>query len=79
MCYKCEVLRTDMNQQEIDDSTFVKNYKNYKKYMRLKLQEKYDDTLLPYEELIINGLKTLQGPSRVSEELLQYLEEKINI
>lgn len=82
MCYKCEVLRTDMNQQEIDDSAFVKNYKNYKKhkkYMRLKLQEKYDDALLPYEELIINGLKTLQGPSRVSEELLQYLEEKINI
>ena len=79
ICYKCEVLKTDMSQQEIDDSVFVKNYKNYKKhkkYMRLKLQEKYDDTYFPYEELITHGLKTLQGPSRVSKELLQYLEEK---
>ncbi len=78
ICYQCIVIKVAMNYQEIDDSEFVKNYENYKKhkrYMRLQLERTFDETQYPYSELIDNGLKTLQGPSRVSDELLEYLKK----
>lgn len=80
ICYQCVVIKAAMENQEIDDSKFIKNYENYKKhkkYMRLQLEQKYDEKQFPYSELIDNGLKTLQGPSRVSNELLEFLTTRI--
>lgn len=79
--FKCEVIKVDQSEELIDDSEFVlddSNYGNYGRYMRLRLLEKYNDKNLEYDCLMANGLKTVQGPSKVSEELSDYLKNVIS-
>ena len=79
--FKCEVIKVDQSEELIDDSEFVlddSNYGNYGRYMRLRLLEKYNDKNLEYDYLKANGLKTVQGPSKVSEELSDYLKNVIS-
>lgn len=74
--YKCKAVKVNMAEATIDDSEFViddTNYGNYGRYMRLQLLEKLSRTELSYAYLIENGLKTVQGPSKVSKELEEYL------
>lgn len=54
------------------------NHDSYDRYMRLKLLRSFDDMLFPYEELKENGLRGIQGPTRVSSELDAFILNKIN-
>jgi len=74
--YKCEVLKTELPESTIDDSEFIldgSNYVNYGRYMKLHLLDRYDNPLLKYNQLIKNGLETVQGPSKVNSQLSEYL------
>lgn len=73
--YKCIVLEVDITEPSIDDSEFIINasLQKAKKYMKLKLVEKYAEGRYDRVSLLSNGLKTIQGPSRINDELLAYL------
>src|SRR5690554_2266006 len=66
--YKCIASKVDMEEREIDTSIFHiddSNYKDTGRYMSLILMEEYNDVLL-YDDLKDNGLKSVQGPSKLS-------------
>ena len=74
--YKCVAEETDLfGQGEIDDSKYFKEMekKPDRRYMRLRLVEKYASDRYPYAKLKENGLKSVQGPSKVCAELEEYL------
>ena len=74
--YKCEAMEVELPEATIDDSEFVldgSSYENYGRYMRLHLLDKYDNPLMGRSKLIKNGLKTVQGPSKVNSQLSAYL------
>ena len=80
--YKCEAMEVELPEATIDDSEFVldgSSYENYGRYMRLHLLDKYDNPLLGRSKLIENGLKTVQGPSKVNSQLSAYLFSVIEI
>ncbi|MEE1073085.1 MAG: HNH endonuclease signature motif containing protein [Cellulosilyticum sp.] len=75
--YKCIVIEADLKETQIDDSEFVLDgdmYENYGRYMKLKLVEMYDEGMFLYKELKENGLSSVQGPSKVAEQLSLYME-----
>ncbi|SDB13345.1 HNH endonuclease [Eubacterium oxidoreducens] len=79
--YKCKVLEVDSEKDLIDDSPYVVNgynFEDYGRYMRIKLEKSFDEDEFPLESLKENGLKTVQGPSIISDSLLNYLENKTN-
>lgn len=79
--YKCVVLAIDLPEGKINDSEFRINddaYKNYDKYMELQLLEEFVDDRLSYENLKQHGLNTVQGPSIIFLNLLDYLNRTIN-
>ena len=45
-------------------------------YMKLKLIEKYSEGQYPLEELREKGLTSVQGRSKATTQLLNYLENK---
>ena len=74
--YRCTAVKTDMDDPEIDDIDYViddTDYGNAGRYMRLHLEEKYDTDKLKLYELQKNGLKTVQGPSKVPKQLSDYI------
>lgn len=74
--FKCLATMVDLEEVTIDDSEYVidgSNYENYVRYMELELIEKYNTPLLNRRVLLENGLKTVQGPSKVSDELSGYI------
>ena len=75
--YKCEVLETDiLCKHTVEDLEFYKEVadKPDARYMRLRLVEKYDRNKFPLIELREHGLKNVQGRSKVTYQLLNYLE-----
>lgn len=82
--YKTEVVQESMSfSQCTDDKVFWHNLNEYEKskggkYARLKLNEQADrkDLSLPY--LLKNGLKAHpQGPIKISDELVNYIDHYI--
>jgi hypothetical protein len=76
VCFKCIATKVELEEREIDDYEFViddTDYGNYGRYMELTLQDKFNDIKLGYNQLRENGLKTVQGPSKVTSELSAYL------
>jgi hypothetical protein len=74
--YKCIVNKVNIDEPDIDDSEFTLNNANYSvsgRYMEIELLEAYDNKYLSYEFLLENGLRTVQGPSRVTSRLSKYL------
>lgn len=74
--FKCEVLQTELyGNRSSDDLEFYKEMseKPDDRYMRLKLIEKYDKDKFPLNELRENGLTSVQGRSKVTPQLLSYL------
>ena len=62
----------------INKSEFDKNRNLKKEFIRLKLLKYVDDENLFLDNLKDNGLKTApQGPLRVNEKLLSYIEKYI--
>lgn len=75
--YKCIAKKVDLNNAEIDDSEFIVDgevYEDYGRYMELELVEAYGDTELSYNVLKQNGLNSVQGPSKVSNKLSDYIK-----
>ncbi len=78
--FQCKAVMADMDSAEVDDSEYQRNnavYGNSGRYMRLRLVKEFPDDLLTREELMRHGLRTIQGPSRVRNELQDYINERI--
>ena len=75
ICYQCEVLRADLPEPLVNDGQYVKGnaLKAAGTYMDLHCLRTFPDEALPLANLKANGLKTVQGPSRVSAELSAYI------
>ena len=70
--YKCVVRKINLPVQEIDDDDFRvddSSYGGYGRYMELELLEQYNNEKLVLHALMKNGLKTIQGPSRITPQL----------
>ena len=77
--YKCEAIETDLfGNRSADDLEFYSNLEQKPdvKYMRLRLVEKYEKGRFPLSELREHGLTNVQGRSKVTPQLLNYLESK---
>lgn len=78
--YKCIANKVNLKQEDIEDIEFEiddNEYENYGRYMELQLVESYDNEKLGLNYLKDNGLKSVQGPSRVSDELKKYIDKII--
>lgn len=75
--YKCIVTKVNLlSVGRIDDSKFIiddTNYKNNGRYMELEFLEMYSDKLYYIELLREFGIKSVQGPMRMSENLSNYI------
>lgn len=72
---------TDANPRMARTSKMNPYYKDLAKdpdarYMKLKLTEKYPAGMYPLKELKENGLTSVQGRSKATVQLLQYLEKQ---
>lgn len=72
--YKCEVIATDLYGDRSDE-----DYKELEKdqdirYMKLKLIDSYEPGKYPLKELKENGLKSVQGRSKATVQLMKYLQ-----
>ena len=76
--YKCEVMATDLyGNRSYDDIEFYHGLEKSDdvRYMKLKLLEKYSQGQYPLAELKEQGLTSVQGRSKVTPQLLKYLEK----
>lgn len=74
--YKCYVRKTNLSSAEIDDSEYVidgTNYSSHGRYLELEFLQKFSTTLLERKKLMENGLKQIQGPHRITNELSCYI------
>lgn len=77
--YKCKAIEVNKTESTIDDSEFVIDDEPYDgKCMCLELIEEYRDDLYPKDIVMANGLKTVQGPSKVTETLEKFLSRDFN-
>ena len=76
--YKCVARKVDLDYADTEkDREFIlkgDNYENCGRYMELELITKYKENKFTLENLKQNGLKSVQGPSKVSEELANYIK-----
>lgn len=75
--YKCEVLETELyGNRSSEDIEFYKELteKPDVRYMRIRRIEKYDRDKFPLAELREYGLTNVQGRSKVTPQLLNYLK-----
>ena len=74
-----EVIAADLYGNRSED-----DYKYYKamdkqpdaRYMKLRLVRRYEEGDLPLQELKTNGLTSVQGRSKVTQQLLKYINSK---
>jgi hypothetical protein len=78
--YETKAVKVDLTEAIIDSDYIIdgSNYENYGRYMELQLVRNFDDRLLPLKTLKENGLNSVQGPSKVSERLDEFLMYHIN-
>ena len=77
--FKCEVIAADQyGTRSPDDYPYYKDLAKDPdaRYMKLKLTEKYPAGMYPLKELKENGLTSVQGRSKATVQLLQYLEKQ---
>lgn len=75
--YQTTVIESDLSHITIKDSKFVKdgtNFVNHGRYMTLELTREFNNRELIYQELIQNGLGSVQGPAKVSEQLESFIK-----
>lgn len=74
--YKCEVIKADMERSDgADEKYIIGDLKKANRYMRLKLITKYPENKFNKNIILDRGVKTIQGPSRVSEEFVKFIEK----
>lgn len=77
--YKCEVIAADLYENRSwEDSAYYKELSKDLEscYMKLKLVEKYPAGYYPLKELKENGLANVQGRSKATVQLMNYLTTK---
>lgn len=76
--YRCIAKKVDLNSAgRIDDSELMLdniNYNNYERYMNLSILIKYENQQYPLSKIKEQGLKSVQGSSRVTKELHNYIK-----
>ncbi|MBR3611380.1 MAG: GIY-YIG nuclease family protein [Oscillospiraceae bacterium] len=80
--FKCEVVAADQyGNRSTDDYVYYKDLKKDPgiRYMKLKLLEKYPVGKYPLKELKENGIKTVQGRSKATVQLMKYLDASDSI
>lgn len=77
LLYKCEIINTNMENTDGSDEEFIigGSLQKAKRYMRVRLLAKYPEGKFDRISLLENGLKTIQGPSKVSEDFISYVED----
>lgn len=77
--FKTQVEKIDQDREAITDMSefWIKNEdKSTKRFVRLKLICEYEDEMLSFEHLQMNGMKYApQSPCKVKEELQKYLDK----
>ena len=76
--FKCEVIAADQyGNRSTDDHPYYKELAKDPdiRYMKLKLVEKYPVGQYPLKELKENGLTSVQGRSKATEQLMKYLKK----
>ena len=74
--YKCNVIAVDINIPSDNDMDYIVGRRLLEqsgRYMRLKLIESYKEDKFKRKDLLKNGLKTVQGPTKATDELINYL------
>ena len=77
--FKCEVIAADLyGNRSQDDYKFYKDLKKDPdaRYMKLRLVRKYDQDQLALPKLRENGLTSVQGRSKATQQLLKYINSK---
>lgn len=77
--YKCIAINVDKPNRDIDTSKYAidnEKYRDVGRYMGLRLVEEYNGILL-FNDLKANGLKAVQGPSKVTKELSNYITKTL--
>lgn len=77
--FKCEVVAADLYGNRTDAD--YKYYRSMEKqpdvrHMRLRLIRRYEEGALPLKELRANGLTNVQGRSKATQGLLNYIKNK---
>lgn len=75
--YKCIARKVGLECAIIDDSDYVIDgevYRNYGRYMEIELLDEYEEKELAYKKLKENGLKSVQGPGKISGELSAFIK-----
>lgn len=78
LMYKCEVVKTDLDKREIDDSEFVKVPQELweGKGFRIRLLDKLDGLNLSLEDLNDHGVKgRIQGARKLENQALNHIEK----
>lgn len=77
--FKCEVIAADLygNRTNEDYKYYIGSDKQPDiRYMKLRLLCKYDPGIMPLQELKANGLANVQGRSKATQQLLNYIKSK---
>jgi len=75
--YVCKAIQVNKSGRSIDDFQYIidgTNYENYPNCMELELIQQFDSDLLSYKNLKEHGLKSVQGPSKISKRLSEYIK-----
>lgn len=75
LMYKCQALEVDIVNPSNNDMQYSSSLDPVGRYMRLKLVESYPEGKYKREDLLENGLKTVQGPTKATPELVRYIEQ----
>lgn len=76
--FETKVLAVNLPEVKIYDQDFVKDgtaFEHHGRYMEIELIERFDEELFKFKELKKYGLKSVQGSSRVSDDLDTYIQE----
>lgn len=74
--YETKAEKVNLSELTIDDNEFVidgSNFENNGRYMELRLLRSFDQNQLPFSRLKEFGLKSVQGPSRITSELDEFI------
>lgn len=79
--FETKAVKVNLPAVTIDDHEFViddSNYGTYGRYMELELLRSFNPSQLQLSGLKKGGLKSVQGPSRVTSELESFIDETLN-
>ena len=80
--YETKVIDVDLPRTSIDDSKFVKDgttYVNHGRYMTLEFVKEFRDRELTYQDMVQNGLRTVQSQIKISDQLKFFINSRKNI